>query len=93
MAQRLYVGNLSYDVTEQQLHDLFAQAGDITSVDVITDKYSGRGKGFAFVEMASDAATEEAINRFNGYSLQAREMVVNVARPREDRTGGGGRRR
>jgi RNA recognition motif-containing protein len=92
MTQRLYIGNLSYETTEQNLRDLFAQAGEITSVDVITDKYSGKGKGFAFVEMATDAATEEAINRFNGHELDNRAMIVNAARTREERPGGGARR-
>ena len=92
MTQRLYVGNLPYEVTEQKLHELFSQAGEIARVDVITDKFSGQGKGFAFVEMADDTATEEAINRFNGYSLDDREIAVNEARPRVDRTGGGPRR-
>ena len=94
MTQRLYVGNLSYDVTEQQLHDLFSQAGEISRVDVITDKYTGRAKGFAFVEMATDEASQEAIRRFDGYTLDDRTIAVNVARPREERSGsGGGRRR
>ena len=93
MTQRLYVGNLPYEVTEQKLHELFSQAGEIARVDVITDKFTGRGKGFAFVEMASDAATQEAINRFDGYTLDDRAIVVNEARPREERSGGGGGRR
>ena len=92
MAKRLYIGNLSYGVTEKQLRELFSQAGEIASVDVITDKYTGQGKGFAFVEMATDTATEDAINRFNGYSLDEREIAVNEARPRADRPGGGPRR-
>ena len=90
MAKRLYIGNLSYEVTERQLRDLFSQAGEIASVDLITDKFTGRGKGFAFVEMASDEATQEAINRFDGYALDDRAIVVNEARPREERSGGGG---
>ena len=92
MTKRLYVGNLSYQVTERQLRDLFSQAGEISKVDVITDKFSGQGKGFAFVEMATDAGTEEAINRFDGYSLDDRTIAVSVARPRQDRPGGGPRR-
>jgi RNA recognition motif-containing protein len=92
MTKRLYVGNLSYEVTEQKLRELFSQAGEISTVDVITDKFSGQGKGFAFVEMATDEGTTEAINRFNGYSLDNREIAVNEARPRADRSGGGPRR-
>ena len=93
MAKRLYIGNLSFGATEQQLRDLFSQVGEISSVDLITDKFTGRGKGFAFVEMSSDAASQEAIDKFNGYSLDDRAIVVNEARPREERSGGGGRGR
>lgn len=92
MTNRLYIGNLSYDVTEQKLRDLFSEAGEIASVDVILDKFSGKAKGFAFVEMATDAASEEAIKKFDGYSMDDRTIVVNVARPREERPAGGGRR-
>lgn len=88
MTQRLYVGNLSQDITEQKLRDLFGQAGEISKVDVITDKFTGQAKGFAFVEMATDAASEDAITRFNGHELDNNAIVVNVARPREERTGG-----
>ena len=92
MTQRLYIGNLSYETTEQNLRELFSQAGEITSVDVITDKYTGKGKGFAFVEMATDAATEEAISRLNGHQIDNRAIIVNTARIREERPGGGSRR-
>lgn len=88
MTQRLYVGNLGQDITEQKLRDLFGQAGEISKVDVITDKFTGYAKGFAFVEMATDAASEDAITRFNGHELDNGAIVVNVARPREERTGG-----
>ncbi len=88
MTQRLYIGNLASDVTEQQLRDLFAQAGEVSKVDVIADKFTGQGKGFAFVEMATDAASEEAITRLNGHELDNGAIVVNVARPREERSGG-----
>ena len=84
MTQRLYIGNLSYDTTEQSLRDLFSQAGEITSMDVITDKYTGKGKGFAFVEMSTDAATQEAVNRFSGHELDRRSIIVNLARVRAD---------
>jgi RNA recognition motif-containing protein len=89
MAKKLYVGNLPYGVDEQQLRDLFSQAGEISDVAVITDKYTGQSNGFAFVEMATDEAADEAIKQFDGYSLSNRQMVVNVARPREDRPAGG----
>jgi RNA recognition motif-containing protein len=89
MTKRLYVGNLSYGVTESQLRELFSQAGEIESVSVITDKYTGEAKGFAFVEMTTEAASSEAINRFNGYSLGDRDIAVNEARPRTERPGGG----
>jgi len=92
MTKRLYVGNLSYETTEQSLRDLFSQAGEIATVDVITDKYTGKGKGFAFVEMATDAGTEEALNKLNGQDLDNRAIVVNEARAREDRSGGGSKR-
>jgi RNA recognition motif-containing protein len=92
MTQRLYVGNLSYETTEQNLRELFSQAGEITSVDVITDKYTGKGKGFAFVEMATDAGTQEAMNRFSGHTLDSRAIIVNAARTREERPSSGPRR-
>ena len=92
MSKKLYVGNLSYDATEQQLRDLFSQAGEISDVAVISDKYTGQSKGFGFVEMATEEAAQEAIKQFNGYNLGSREIVVNVARPREERPAGGGRR-
>ena len=93
MAKRLFVGSLPYDTTNQQLEELFAQAGTIDSVNVITDRYSGRGKGFAFVEMSTEEEAKKAIEMFNGYNLNGRSIVVNEARPQEDRgnrSGGGG---
>ena len=89
MAKKLYVGNLPYSVTEQQLHELFSQAGEISEVAVITDRYTGQSKGFAFVEMATDEAATDAISRFDGHTIDTRQIVVNEARPREDRSGGG----
>ena len=93
MAKKLYVGNLSYNSTEQELRELFSQVGEINDVAVISDKYTGQSKGFGFIEMATDEAADEAIKRFNGYSLDSRELTVNVARPREERSSGGGGRR
>ncbi len=89
MATKLYIGNLSYNSTEQDLHDLFSQAGEITEVAVISDRSTGQSKGFAFVTMATEKGSQEAISRFNGQSLNDREIVVNEARPREERSGGG----
>jgi cold-inducible RNA-binding protein len=93
MAKKLYVGNLPYTTTEQELRDMFSQVGEIADLAVITDRYTGQSKGFAFVEMASDDAAQEAISRFDGQMMGNRQLVVNEARPREDRGGsrGGGR--
>ncbi|MBL8154487.1 MAG: RNA-binding protein [Anaerolineae bacterium] len=90
MAKKLYVGNLSYSTTETQIRELFAQAGEITEVTIIMDRDTGRSKGFGFVQMAEDAAAQEAIRRFNGYSLDNRSLTVNEARPREERSSGSG---
>ncbi len=95
MTKKLYVGNLSYSSTQEQIRSLFEQAGEVSEVSIITDRETGRSKGFGFVEMATEEAAQEAIKRFNGYSLDARPLTVNEARPREDRGGGfgGGPRR
>ena len=85
MAKRLFVGSLPYSATSAQLEELFAQCGKITSLNLITDKFSGQSKGFAFVEFETDAESDEAIKKFNNYELDGRKIVVNVARPREDR--------
>lgn len=90
MAKKLYVGNLSYNSTAEQIRTLFAQAGEITDVAIITDRETGRSKGFGFVEMATEEGAKEAIKRFNGYNMDNRSLTVNEARPREDRPGGGG---
>lgn len=92
MDTKLYVGNLSYNTTEDQLKTLFGGAGTVTSVALIKDRDSGRSKGFAFVEMANQADAENAIRMFNGYSLDNRELKVNKARPQEERGPGGGGR-
>jgi len=93
---RIYVGNLSYEVTEEELRQEFMAFGEVESVSIITDKYSGRPKGFGFVEMQSDSEAQAAITALNGKSLKDRTLTVNTARPRPDnRSGGfgGGRQR
>lgn len=90
MAKRLFVGSLPYDITNTQLEELFAQAGTVTSATVISDRMTGQSKGFAFVEMSTDEEAQKAITQFNGYSMNGRNLVVNEARPREERPGGGG---
>jgi RNA recognition motif-containing protein len=90
MTTKLFVGNLPYTTTEDELRTLFAQAGDVSSVAVIKDRDTGKSKGFAFVEMGSQAEAEKAISMFNDYNLGDRGIKVNPARPREDRGPGGG---
>lgn len=87
MEAKLYVGNLSYETTEENLRELFMQAGGVVSVALIKDRHSGQSKGFAFVEMNSQAEAQKAITMFNGYSLADRQLNVNIARPREERGG------
>jgi cold-inducible RNA-binding protein len=86
---KLYVGNLSYDVTEDELRQAFTAFGEVTSVSIPSDRQSGRSKGFGFVEMATKAAAEAAIAGLNGKSLKERTVTVAEARPRTDRPGGG----
>lgn len=99
MATKLYVGNLSYSTNADQLKEVFSQAGEVVSATVLTDKITGRSRGFGFIEMADDAAAQKAIELFNGYKLDDRELTVNEARPMTERTnrgggfGGGGPRR
>jgi cold-inducible RNA-binding protein len=90
MSVKLYVGNLSYSTTEEELRTLFAQAGAVTSVALIKDRFTGDSKGFAFVEMESQADAQKAISQFNGSKLGDRDLKVNLARPREERGGFGG---
>ncbi|MBI3342757.1 RNA-binding protein [Candidatus Gottesmanbacteria bacterium] len=85
MATNLFVGNLPYTMDSDALGQLFAQAGSVTSAKVISDKYSGRSRGFGFVEMSSDEETKKAIEMLNGKDVEGRALVVNEARPREDR--------
>src|SRR5690606_33199469 len=93
MSNKLYVGNLSFRVTSEDLQDHFAAAGAVESANVVFDRETGRSRGFGFVEMASEDAANNAIAQFNGQEYDGRDMVVNEARPREDRNGGGGGRR
>jgi RNA recognition motif-containing protein len=90
MESKLYVGNLPYTTTEDELRNLFSQAGTVASVAVIKDRDTGQSKGFAFVEMSNQVEAEKAISMFNGRSMGQREMRVSLARPRDDRGGGGG---
>ena len=91
MAKKLYVGNLSYETTEAALSELFGAIGEVTSVSLVTDRMSGRSRGFAFVEMAEQTAAQEAINQLNGREVDGRALKVNEARPKRDDRGGGGR--
>ena len=86
---KIYVGNLSYDVTEEELRQEFKAFGEVESVNIITDKYSGRPKGFGFVEMPSVSEGQAAITALNGKTLKERTLNVNAARPRSDNRGGG----
>jgi len=86
---KIYVGNLSYDVTEEELKQEFLAYGEVTSVSILTDRISGRPKGFGFVEMASKSEAEAAITGLNGKTLKERTIVVNEARPRTDNRSGG----
>lgn len=88
--KKLYVGNLPYSATEAQLSELFAGFGKVSSIALITDRMTGNPKGFGFVEMESDAEAAKAISGLNGKELDGRAIVVNEARPREDRPSGGG---
>ena len=91
METKIYVGNLSYETTEDDLRTLFAQAGTVASVALIKDRDTGQSKGFAFVEMSNQSEAEKAIQTFNGYTLSNRPLKVNLARPKEERGFGGGR--
>jgi cold-inducible RNA-binding protein len=89
MTKRIYVGNLSYQTTEADLTNLFEQVGQVESVNIITDRDTGRSKGFGFVEMSAEDA-DKAIAQFNGTEVNGRALTVNEARPREERSGGRG---
>ena len=91
MGNKLYVGNLPFAATEDGLRELFAQAGAVNSATIITDRDTGRSKGFGFVEMSSDSDAADAITKFNGSSFEGRTITVNEARPKAPREDGGGR--
>ncbi len=90
MGRKLYVGNLSYEVSSSDLEQLFAPHGTVESAEVISDRVTGRSKGFGFVQMSSDQEAQAAIAALNGQSQGGRSLTVNEARPRENRSGGGG---
>lgn len=90
MGNKLYVGNLSFRVTSEDLQEHFATAGTVESANVVFDRETGRSRGFGFVEMATEDDANNAIAQFNGTEYDGRNMVVNEARPREERGGGGG---
>ncbi|MEX0819297.1 MAG: RNA-binding protein [Pirellulaceae bacterium] len=92
MGKKLYCGNLSYNVSSSDLEQLFSQFGSVESAQVITDRDTGRSKGFGFVEMSSDAEAQAAISGLNETDHDGRALTVNEAKPREDRGGGGGGR-
>ncbi|HYY57238.1 MAG TPA: RNA-binding protein [Pyrinomonadaceae bacterium] len=91
MSMKLYVGNLAFQTSSEELQELFTQAGTVESASVVEDRETGRSRGFGFVEMASNEEGQKAIEQFNGKELNGRNLNVNEARPREDRGGGGGR--
>ena len=90
METKLFVGNLSYDTTDDSLRTLLSQAGAVSSVELIKDRDTGRSKGFAFIQMGSQADLENAIRMFDGFTLDNRQIKVNIAKPREERPRGGG---
>jgi cold-inducible RNA-binding protein len=90
MSMKLYVGNLSYDTTSEDLKRMFAESGTVESAAVISDRDTGRSKGFGFIEMSNRKEAEAAIDALNGTEIDGRTLTVNEARPREERGGGGG---
>ena len=92
MGTKLYVGNLSFNTTENELQELFEQAGTVQEVSLMQDKFTGKSRGFAFVTMGSDEDAQNAISKLNGQTVEGRALTVNEARPREPRPPGGGGR-
>jgi cold-inducible RNA-binding protein len=99
MTSKLYVGNLPFATTAQEVQDMFSQVGGVAAVDLIFDKFTGRSRGFAFINMATPEDAQKAVEKFNGYEMEGRNLTVNEARPKEERParsfsgGGGGERR
>lgn len=93
MVKKVYVGNMSYDTSESKLQELFAAHGEVASVSVVTDRYTGRPRGFAFVEMATDDAAQAAITALNGKEVDGRQLKVNEANPPRQRDNRGGNNR
>lgn len=89
MASKLYVGNLSFQTQENDLRDLFAQHGEVVSANIVTDRDTGRSRGFGFVEMSNEGEARSAENALNGQELDGRQLKVNEAKPRNDNRGGG----
>ena len=90
MGTKLYIGNLSFNTTENELQELFSQAGTVQEVTLMQDKFTGKSRGFAFVTMGSEEDAQNAISKFNGQTIEGRPLTVNEARPREPRPPGGG---
>ena len=90
MSNKLFVGNLSFNVTENDLQDMFAAHGSVTEANLMTDRMTGRPRGFGFVTMSSAQEADAAVNALNGKEVDGRALTVNIARPREERSGGGG---
>lgn len=91
MATRLFVGNLSFQTTDSDLENLFRQVGSVSSATIVMDKFTGRSRGFGFVEMGTSQEVQQAVERFHGTELHGRALTVNEAKPQESRGGGGGR--
>jgi cold-inducible RNA-binding protein len=92
MGTKLYVGNLPFNTTENELQELFSQAGAVQEVTLMQDRFTGKSRGFAFVTMSSDEEAQNAISKLNGHAMEGRQLTVNEARPRESRPPGGGGR-
>ena len=92
MGTKLYVGNLPFNTTENELQELFSQAGAVQEVTLMQDRFTGKSRGFAFVTMSSDEEAQNAISKLNGHGIEGRQLTVNEARPREARPPGGGGR-
>jgi RNA recognition motif-containing protein len=92
MSNKLFVGNLSFDITENDLQDTFAEHGTVLEANLMMDRESGRPRGFGFVTMSTAEEAQKAINALNGASVKGRNLTVNVAKPREERSSGGGQR-